>query len=354
MSKKKTTSSELGYDFLISVGGCPTLVSGAVDDDARKDPAGAVSFWNFGWDHRPEDVSKTVMELAATQLTPMLFGNTEAGADPVDQEKMVCLWDAETKIRGRIMPSWNQGQVGTCVSFGWARGCNDLIRQMEALGIIEAVAEDVATEPIYGGSRVEVGGGRIGGDGSVGAWAAKWVRDWGILMRKSFGSYDLSKYSESVSRSWGKSGCPDPLEPIAKNFPVKAVTMIASADEGWNCIGSGYPVPVCSNQGFTSSYSEGFCDPKGSWGHCMCFRGRVMAKRKSATKKALICQNSWGDYISGTKKFTDAKTGQDVELPPGCFLVEYEIADRMLRSKDSFSVSNLEGFPKRDAFDFIW
>ncbi len=338
------------YEFFLSIGGVPTFVAGAGPEDAQADPC-AVASWNFGWEARPENVRDCVAAVAAVQESPVLFAGTEAGADPVKGDETVLLWLAEDKVRSAKRPSWNQGQVGTCVSFGFGRGCNDLVMLMAAEGLIEAPPEDVATEPIYGGSRVEVGGGQIGGDGSVGAWAAKWLRDWGVLLRKVYGSHDLTRYSESLSRSWGRSGVPDVLEPLARERPVKSVAQVRTGLEAWNAIGSGYPVPPCSNRGFTTKLDEGFCSPSGSWNHCMLFRGRVVAKRRGSLVKALACQNSWGGYLSGERSFEDA-AGVRHELPEGCFLVDLAVADAMLRQDDSFALSSLSGFPKRD--DLSW
>src|SRR5437763_1529398 len=71
---------------------------------------------------------------------------------------------------------------------------------------------DLAQEVIYGGSRVEVGGGRLRGDGSVGAWAAKFVHDYGVVPRGVHGRYDLSRYDERRCREYGARGVPGDLE----------------------------------------------------------------------------------------------------------------------------------------------
>lgn len=243
--------------------------------------------------------------------------------------------------------------VHNCVSFGWGRGVNDSILNAAARGDIEAPAEDVATEPIYGGSRVEVGGGRIRGDGSVGAWAAKWVAMWGVLLRKVYGQHDLTKYSVSISRSWGRSGVPDELEPIARQFPVKTVSLVRSAEEAWKGLGNGYLLPICSNLGFASPYRDGFCARKGQWNHCMLVRGRTLARKNGSTVKAFPVQNSWGDYIDGEPFFID-QDGNRVELPEGCFLITWEEMEAILRQEDSFLLSDVHGFPRRDPSSWLY
>lgn len=249
--------------------------------------------------------------------------------------------------------------VHNCVSFGWARGITDLIVLMTARGAIEWPGAVVATEPIYGGSRVEVGRGACGReDGSCGAWAAKYAHDWGTLLRKPYAvgqhSYDLSRYSVERSREWGMKGVPDDLEPTAKLYPVKSVAMATTFEQAWKLIGSGRPIPVCSDVGYDSPLVEGFCARRGSWGHCMLYRGRVKAYRAGRLVRALACQNSWGDYLRGRGEAAYvARDKTKRPLPPGCFLVEEPDADRMLRQQDSFAIDDQGGFAPRRVLDWI-
>lgn len=310
---------------------------------------------SMGWVDDPAAVREVISQLPDAQGCPAFFD--EAAPEimgAADDDKPFLAWLAEDKVRGQRKPSWNQNPAGTCVSFGWGRGGNDLILCSAARGEIEAPPEDVATEPVYGLSRVEVGGGRIRGDGSVGAWAAKAVMMWGLLLRKVYlNKYDLTKYSVTISRDWGRNGVPDELEPIAKQFPVKTVTLCLTVDEAWKGLGNGYLLPICSNVGFQGSrYDDGFCDPRGNWNHCMLVRGRTLAKRKGRTVKAFAVQNSWGDYIDGEAWYTDGD-GNRVELPEGCFLIEENVLARILAQNDSFLMSDVHGFPRRDPMDWL-
>lgn len=235
--------------------------------------------------------------------------------------------------------------VHNCVSFGFGRGCQDLMLIEIAAGEPEEwPGAEVATEPIYGGSRVEVGGGRIGGDGSVGAWAAEWVTKWGVLLRQKYGTIDLSSYSESRSRQWGDRGCPDELEPLAREHPVRSAAMVTSAQEAWAALGSGYPIPPCSDQGFTSTLKDGICEASGNWNHCMEFRGRFV---HHTGERVFPTQNSWGGYLRGERTTKDIH-GNVITLPEGCFLARWDVVDRMLRQRDSFALSGFKGFPKRN------
>lgn len=299
-----------------------------------------------GWQDDPETVKETIAEIEKSQGFPADFGRVFLKDPFADETSAVFFWTAEEKVLGKVLPSWNQGNVGSCVSFGWGRGSQDLIliQILATKNAEEWPGAEVATEPIYGGSRVEVGGGRIGGDGSTGAWAAKWVSDWGILFRKKYGNVDLTTYDTTRCRAWGKTGVPNELEPVAKEHPVKGVAVVSTASQAWDAIGSGYPIPCCSNVGFQSPLKEGYCARKGSWAHCMTFRGRFVHPSKG---KSFIIQNSWGDYLKGGDPKIEVKGAGSVTLPQGCFAITEADAEAILRQRDSYAISSFRGFPAR-------
>jgi hypothetical protein len=300
-----------------------------------------------GWVYQPEEVARVVAEYGIKSFSEV--SRVYAALYQANDDAPVFNWDAEKKVLGKILPSWNQGQVGSCVSFGYGRAAQDLMLIEIAAGQQEIWPDaEVATEPIYGGSRVEVGGGRINGDGSIGAWAAKWVKDWGILLRKRYQAagqvFDLTTYSETRCRQYGQAGCPDPLEPEAKLHPVTEVAMVRTAQELWDAIGAGKTVPVCSLQGFTTTLVNGFCEPQGQWAHCMAFRGRFIHPSRG---KCVIIQNSWGNYLPGSRSFqyvdTDGTTKTGT-LPDGCFCTTLGVAASMCAQGDTFVLAGLKGW----------
>lgn len=304
---------------------------------------------SFGWHRRPDAVAATLRYLERTQpVSPYAEVSAAGLLTQADDDRPALLWKAEEALRGGLAPSWDQDGAGTCVSFGFGRGTNDLM----LLQIVRQKEEgdpgvDVATEPIYGGSRVEVGGGEIRGDGSVGAWAARWVREWGVLLRQKYGNHDLTRYSVALSRAWGQTGVPDELEPECRLHPVRTVAQVRRAEEAWRLLGNGYPVPVCSTVGFDSPLEDGFCAARGEWPHCMLLRGRLVARYRGTRVRAFCVQNSWGDYLRGEAVIRDAD-GNPVPLPPGCFGILWEDCEAILREGDSFALSDLVGFAPRD------
>lgn len=296
-----------------------------------------------GWKPEPREV-----EAFVSRLERPLFALAAPDLKDTGDKKNVFLWEAEQAVLGKLLPAHDQG-IGDCVSHGWGRGVQDLLLvQIAFEKLREKFVAQVATEPIYAGSRVEIGGGRISGDGSVGAWAARYVKDYGILLRQKYDRYDLSRYNPSTAKEWGRprAGVPDILEPIAREHPVQTVSLTTSYEEARDSIANGYPVPVCSMQGFAMQRErDGFCRPKGSWAHCMEFRGCFVAK---GNRPGLALQQSWGESPTGPDVLT-LEDGREVKLPQGCFGVDADVANRMLsRDPDSYTISNYVGYPRRE------
>lgn len=292
-----------------------------------------------------QETAAAINAIQAYQGMPAQFGKIAQDAINSDDGKPVFFWDAEKKVLGKTLGAWNQGGVGCCVSFGWGRGAQDLmLMQISDRSRELWPGHEVATEPIYGGSRVEIGGGRLRGDGSVGAWAAQWVQKYGILFRQKYDQYDLSVYSEVTARAWGKSGVPAVLDPIAREHAIKTVAMVLTSDELWAAIGNRYPVAVCSNVGYEGSPpASGVMPPKGQWNHCMEFCGRF---EHPTLGKCFVVRNSWGNYLHNPITVA-VKGGDSVVLPEGCFAITAASAQSMVSQKDSFAMSGFVGFPAK-------
>lgn len=212
----------------------------------------------------------------------------------------------------------------------------------------EFPGSEVCPEVIYGGSRVEVGGGQISGDGSVGAWAAKWLAKWGIVVRGVYGNLDLTKYDEATCKILGDRGIPADVENLAKLHPVTAVAQVNNGNEVWAMLGAGKPIAVCSQRGFAMVRNpDGSCDPQGSWAHCMAKRGRFIDPKG---RKRIVIGNSWGDYLGSTNnvfEYVNA-AGQiaRMELPPGHFHTSLDVAHEMTQMRDTFALAGLTGWAR--------
>jgi hypothetical protein len=286
--------------------------------------------------------------------------------------------------------------IGDCTSWGWAHGINVSL----AIDYLSGASGDfamVATEATYGLGRVEGAGLTYNrsGDGSYGAAMAKGATRFGVLFRKDYSSlgrpeYDLRVYSGAKARDWGANGCggrydQGRLDAEAKKHRLGQVAIVDSFAALKAALKNGYTVAVCSGQGFNSTRdAEGFLQPWGSWPHCMCFDGYRDDHRPGAH-----CMNSWGPgWVGGPKwptvvvQFNRATGGiffpraggdgaqldplfpvvpnyelqlitgpkGDVasDMPDGSFWVDAAVVDRMLRGRDSYAISNLVGFPRRE------
>ncbi len=284
----------------------------------------------FGW----VDDRDTVRAIARTLPNPD-FQATEAYRTAYDGPDDVFLWDASRKVLGRLIPPRDQKDVGSCVSFGTASAVEHLICVQIANGAAEEY-RDVAQEIVYGGSRVEIGGGRIRGDGSVGAWAAKFVVDYGVLPRGVYGRFDLRAYDVARCRDFGLHGVPDELEPETKKHPVKAVANVRSWAEAQAAIRNGYPIAVCSSQGFRMMRDgDGFCPPQGTWMHCLALVGV-----RGGSRPGGFLLNSWGESAhTGPRGLGDPSSAG--------FWADASVLDRMLKQGDSWAFSGFRGFPAK-------
>lgn len=305
-------------DVLRSVGGVP-LPQGPGEPG-----------WYFGWMPMNSSVDahmRRVKQESLSDIAPALAG---AGIG-----KTILLYEAVRKVWGRDIDPGPQ-LIGDCVSWGFA-GCVDLVACVEVVaGEAEKHSWDLrtCTEAVYALSRVEYGNmdGSLE-DGSYGAWAATAVMRGGTLSRDRLGPYDPAR-----AKDWGAQGLPDHLEAEAWQHRIRRTALVQSFGEARDALANGYPVAVCSDQGFSLARDpEGFAAPQGTWYHCMKF----IATRDDE-RPGLLCMNSWGpDQPVGPKGKHD--------IPRGSFWVDAEICTRMLRQRDSYAISQFDGYPARSA-----
>jgi hypothetical protein len=304
---------------------------------------------HYGYRPDPEGVAAFLRELPE----PMF---REAGAETLREAKGVdtflyrSAYKAHVALYGRPWVVERQG-IGDCVSWGWAHGIYVAQCVDWETGRLANPPPFPSTEAIYGGSRVEARGKPEGGggwsDGSYGAAAARWVKDWGVVYREKFDRYDLTAYSPDRAKQWGNWGCGGQgdggkLDGVAKKHPAAHVAMVKTFAEAAAAIEAGFPVPVCSMQGFASVRdANGYAAASGQWAHCMVFVAVRYAKNGSPDD-ALLCLNSWGPrWISGPLWPAD--------MPEGSFWVRRAVVDRMLSNQpDSFAVGSVSGFGWRD------
>jgi hypothetical protein len=301
--------------------------------------SGPPSHFARGWVRDADAIADNLDDAKTLQ-----FAGTPAGKAALAGDEDVLLWRAVRKATGKPAPWYpnvDQGSVGDCVGAG-NKHCVDVLEAVQIANGTRSDWKPVSLEVIYAGSRVEIGGGRIRGDGSVGAWAAKWLSTYGAVPMEKIGDYDLSSYSEARARAWGRSGVPKDLETAAKLHPVKGAALVKSWQDVDKAIRQGYPVAVCSDQGFTMQRDrDGFCRASGSWAHCMA----IIGVRGGARPGAFIL-NSWGDKAHAGPVYPS-------DAPVAGFWADSDTIDRMVRQGDSFALSDMTGFPSRTLPDWF-
>jgi hypothetical protein len=215
-------------------------------DQRPQYPTGA----NQGYRPDPDGTRQFLRSLAKPTLreaAPALFA---AGGD-----EPVLLYRALYKAYASYAHggSWVVGRqgIGDCLSWGYAHGAEHLSAVMWTLGT-SSQWYPVATEAIYGGSRVEALGKTQAGyqDGSYGAAGAKWCMQWGLVYRQPYDTVDLATYSAERAKDWGNWGCGGQddggrLDAIAKQHPIRNVALVTTFNEAAAAIRNGYPVVVC-------------------------------------------------------------------------------------------------------------
>jgi hypothetical protein len=181
-------------------------------------------------------------------------------------------------------------------------------------------------------ARVDIGGQRGSfQDGAVGAWAAKAVSTLGTLPRDVVGPYDGRR-----AKQWGARGVPADLMAKAPLHKVETTSLVTTYSELEDALANGYPVTVCSDQGFALERDpEGFCSPRGVWGHCML----IVGVRAGSRPGACIFQ-SWGSSMPSGPLALDQ--------PPNSFWADREVVERMLSMQDSWALSNFDGYPSQN------
>jgi len=300
-----------------------------------------------GWVNDPAAV-----EAIVAGLPRPVFGLAAHKLKDSGSGKVTLLYAYTRKLLGKDLVK-NQ-TIGDCVSQAGS-GCVESLAGIEIvlLGENEEHHGEIATELGYGGSRIEIGRGALRGDGSIGAWHAKFLQQYGAIFRGKFEvngrTYDFSTYSGPKARELGSRGVgvPDDLEPLLRKHQVRTVSLVQSYEEVRDAIHNGYPVSLCSNRGFDDRRgrdSEGFARPSGTWNHAM----YADAVDDAHGRPGCLVRNSWSrNHMAGTPKRHDQ--------PDGSFWVDADVIDYMARQNDSFAHSGYNGYPGQELPDpFPW
>ena len=249
---------------------------------------------------------------------------------------------------------------GDCVGHATAMGCDVLAAtNIHMLGLPERWEAKASVEMIYAGSRVEIGqqsddnlekvNWLAGRGGSHGEWAARYVKQYGVLHRRKYqadgNEIDLTGYEPDRSRQYRDVGVPDWLEPIARQHPVREVTNVQTGREALDAVCAGQPVLMCSSyafrdtrdaDGFASAYlgtsRRGWLNAvRIQWWHAMILTGAILTGNRIGG----VLQNSHGVWNSGPRPN---------DMPEGSFAVDLSTLDLMVRDWfDCYALSSYVG-----------
>lgn len=288
-----------------------------------------------GWVDSPKDVDNIMSKLPFP-----VFSDVWTPLKGTGIGKIIVLTDIIEKVAGSFKSRY--------------QGTTDCVAEASGLAVDIAKAVDIwvnkefeewisitSSEEIYGGSRNIIGQGRLGNSGgSIGAWASKWLTDYGALPRGKYGNIDTTVYSKDRANKWGnpKFGVPSELIPYIKLHPLQITSQVSSYEQARDLIANGYPITVCSNLGFSNQRDKnGVSKPSGSWAHCMC----IIGVWDDGNIQRLCIMNSWGENWNGGPRTHNQ--------PDGSFWVEADIVEKyMFSQNDSWAFSGYTGFEPKE------
>lgn len=322
-----------GIAAVLAVGGIAITVSVNIEVNVNQPPLPPEE---LGW--KPD----------AAEIASGLIAESEplqiAGGDGDNASKNVRLWNYSLLLRdGEHIPTFRQ-EHGDCVAASTAQAMHYLQYVTMAAGELDSNSGQplefrlVYVPYIYGASRVYVGGGKIRGQGSIGAWAAKACEEYGVLPADTEG---VPEYSGAVSKRWGDPpGPPERFKELAMRFRIRATAHCESAADVRDAVVNGYPVTIASRFGTkTIAERDGRQVARwdGRWSHQMCVIGYDGSPGLQGGPYFYVL-NSWGE-----KSHPPPLQGE----PPGGFWVTDDTMDKITDSGDCWAYSNFDGFPSR-------
>jgi hypothetical protein len=283
--------------------------------------------------------------IAAMQPFPV-FGDAAPHLKDSGKGREIFLWQIEEKLTGKPVRQPHHQLSQDCVSHATSGAGEDLI-YIEIADGKPFSWKAIASEPIYGGGRHQIGGDRLGrGGGMVVGWAIEWGKQFGLLPRGKYGNIDLTTYNVDYVNQWSRprAGCPPELANEAKKFPLVTCSLIEGPnyyEQARDAIANKALIVTGSNQLFSQRRgNDGFITPDGHGGHSTYFR----AVTDNAIRPGIGYQGSWGpDYHVGPDTVT-LPGGTQVTLPKGFGFIDADTFNRMHRGQELWAVIATDGY----------
>lgn len=246
--------------------------------------------------------------------------------------------------------------VGDCVSHS-TRNASDIARACEIIvdGQSEQWENRGATELIYGMRK-------YGGEGMLVSTAAEIITETGgVLLRKDYGSVDLSSYDGRIGDRWGKTGGPPrKLIEDAKRHQMQKAALITSVDDAVDALWEKYPLVFGARASFSQRRDENGFSPRNgtNWAHAQCIGAVSTAKTLAGEgwnqygsrpdSPCFLVINSWGpDWIKGPK-------GKFNSIPDGSYWITESDFRFILNQRQVIAIGDFDGFelPPVSSFNF--
>lgn len=252
-------------------------------------------------------------------------------------------WLYEQQLFGAFKRAFFQRR-GTCVGQGTGRAIQDAWYVALAQAGEVGRKVEIALEAIYAGARVQIGGGRINGDGAVGAWAAQFVSRYGVPPRDKYGPYDLSKPNEMLAVEWGVRGrgVPEIVLKAGQKIKVRCYRCM-DGDELFDALWAECPVALCGNSTFGDKNADGISRLNQPASHCTELIGAFLMK---GGNRGVGGQQSWGPGQPKGPSVLRCKSGE-VPLREGMCGVPLDDVARVLHNSGeawAFQFEHGKGF----------
>ena len=317
-----------------------------------------MSTQHFGW--LGYDAERRAWDEARYQSEERLYNEFSEVADTLPALKSTYYnrpftWTLERLLYAKntlpyeIIPAFFQ-YTGDCVAAGLAGA----IQKLQVLELVmdgqEEEFREVFVPWIYGVSRNQIGGGKLRGDGSTGAWGARAVNEYGVLFCDDVGVPSYGKSNNCTSDDWGHrrnrgqiSGAVyGKFEPVAFDNKV-AVVRATSVDQMIELMDAGYQLTIASYRGFKVTEYKGFHVYRRAvkdWGHQM-----HITDLTRDPFVAFYRRNQWGD--SHAKPLNG-------ESPGGAWNLAEDVEDELRRGGvEVYGYRNLSGSPSGPDYNII-
>ncbi len=299
-----------------------------------------------GWLFKTEDERRWEEFCGSLPSADDIFASIAGTSAAVDK---ALLYLSRNKYDPKAFSEENQ-TTGDCVSMG-DRNARDTTRSVEIH--IKNEPEEYfargATEPTYG-ERGHTGQGMDPGR------AAKFVRDYGFLVRQNYPELglDLRKYNANIGIAWGRSGTPASVKAECKKHGVGQLVVPRTMEQVYDALANGYAGHSGQSWGTSAKTgSDGINrGPGPRWGHDMATVGYVKASAGIWKENVLIVPNSWGAWNQPNPVWL---AHQDVLGPwiPGFIIISEDEYDRyFLGSGSIWFYSGINGFQRQKLPDY--